>query len=452
MTDDQTVENLRVMPQTRAAIFDAGTEFRNSFVSFPYCCPSRATFLTGQYSHNNDVWDNGPPFGGFGRLDHSNTLPVWLQAAGYHTTLIGKYLNGNGAFPDALVPAGWSDYQGLVGGSTYRMYGYRINDNGRIVRYASAPGDYQTDVLSRRALATIDERAEAGQPFFMWITPLAPHFETPTASDPLPRGPRAAPRHEGRFADEALFSSPAFNEADVSDKPTLIRARKPLTPQQQANVLTDYRERLESLLAVDDMVGAITAKLEALGLLDQTYLIFTSDNGFFHGEHRFEFGKVRLYEASVRVPLGIRGPAFAVGSVSDALVANVDLAGTIARLAGATPRRVLDGLALDRVVAEPGIAANRAVLLENFEARVGKVYNDAIRTERYKYVEWRSPSGSSVEAELYDLVLDPDELENLVEVRAYAPVRNALRKRLAKLKVCAGPTCITNQAVPDPRR
>jgi len=201
MTDDQTLESLRVLTKTRQLIGDQGTTFRNYYVSFPLCCPSRATFLTGQYPHNHGVFSNGPPNGGYTKLNNNNTLPVWLQAAGYFTSHIGKYLNkyGEDTAP-TLVPPGWTHWQGLVDPSTYKLYNYTINDNGTLVTYGETPADYQTDVLANRAVATIDE-AVLKQPFFLSIAPVPPHLELTSEGF---TDPRPAPRYEGAFSQEPL--------------------------------------------------------------------------------------------------------------------------------------------------------------------------------------------------------------------------------------------------------
>src|SRR5688500_3783704 len=143
MTDDPPVESLRVMGNVKALLGDQGTTFDSSFATFSLCCPSRATFLTGQYAHNHGVMGNAPPAGGYARLDSSNTLPVWLQQAGYHTVHIGKYLNGYPGPNRTHVPPGWTEWYGSIDPSTYRFYNYTLNENGRLVTYGSDPASYQ---------------------------------------------------------------------------------------------------------------------------------------------------------------------------------------------------------------------------------------------------------------------------------------------------------------------
>ena len=166
-TDDQTMESLRVMQQTRQLLAASGTTFERSFASFPLCCPSRATFLTGQYAHNDHVIHNAGPHGGYPALDHTNTLPVWLQGAGYHTIALGRYLNGYGVRVDpSTVPPGWSDWHVTIDPSTFNYRNWNMNDNGLVSSYPDAlhPGEYQTDFYTRRAPELITQGRGAMPP------------------------------------------------------------------------------------------------------------------------------------------------------------------------------------------------------------------------------------------------------------------------------------------------
>ncbi|HET9769002.1 MAG TPA: sulfatase [Thermoanaerobaculia bacterium] len=432
LTDDQTLESLRVMPQTQQLIGDAGTTFTNAFVSFPLCCPSRATLLTGQYAHNHGVRGNNPPGGGAGALDARETLPVWLQRAGYYTAHVGKYLNGYGGVVPPTVPPGWSRWLALVDPTTYSFYDYTLSDDGRLVRRGHDEDDYQTDVLAAAAERVVRERAGHG-PFFLSVAPVAPHLER---SDAQGQGtpPRPAPRHAGRFADEPLPAKASFDEADVSDKPGSVRRLPRLKPAARANVLRTYRAQLASLLAVDELVARLVDALQETGELERTLIVFTSDNGFFHGEHRIRDGKFLPYEEAVRVPLLIRGPGFSAGAVADQLVANVDLAPTLLAAASASAGRRLDGVPLQSLAADPGAGRDRSLLIEALEGN--RATYTAVRTERWLWVEYDDGA-----RELYDLEQDPLQLRSRHAAKAFKGVRGELAAQLARLRRCAGESC-----------
>jgi arylsulfatase A-like enzyme len=435
MTDDQTLESVRVMANVRRLLAGQGTTFANSFVSFSLCCPSRATFLTGQYNHNNGVMGNTAPDGGYYKLDSSNTLPVWLQRAGYYTAHIGKYLNGYGTRNRTEVPPGWSEWRGSVDPTTYRFYGYTLNEGGTLRAYGNDPGSYQADVYTEKALDVIRRRAPEAQPFFLSLAFLAPHSGGPREpGDPQMATPVPAPRHRDRFASESLPSPPSFNEADVSDKPSGIRGRPVIPPRRVSQIREMYQQRLESLLAVDEGVARIVAELERLGELGDTLIVFTTDNGFFHGEHRVPNGKVLHYEPSSRVPLILRGPGVPRGRTLAQLVANVDLAPTIADAANATPGRRLDGRSLLPLLRDPGRSWGRDLLLQRGGA--GAQVFQAIRTPRFKYVEY-----GNGEKELYDLAADPHELQSRHGDVGLVALREELARRVAVLRRCAGSTC-----------
>jgi N-acetylglucosamine-6-sulfatase len=322
-TDDQTQTSLAFMPKTRALLAAQGVTFDNSFVSYSLCCPSRATFLTGQYAHNHGVLGNSPPVGGYDvfRTKHATSnLAVWLQRSGYYTALIGKFLNGYGRRGlDIGVPPGWSEWHA---GVDLSYLGGTMSDNGKLDQLPSTEAGYQTDVWSRLAQDLIQRRAPSTQPFFLWLTPHVPHTGGPSdPDDPQPMGngrrarargagtTRPPARYRNRFANQPLPMPASFNEADVSDKPVGIRKLPQLTDQQVAGIREAYQQALEADLGVDDLVGAVVERLKTAGELDDTLIVFTSDNGFFYGEHRVAKGKVRLYEPSIRVPLIVRGPS-----------------------------------------------------------------------------------------------------------------------------------------------
>ena len=442
-TDDQTVEQMRVMDNVNSLIGGEGATFTNSFVNFPLCCPSRATFLTGQYAHNHGVLANDAPNGGFTRfqsLHGNNNLAIWLQRAGYYTGMIGKYLNRYQN--DPLVPRGWSEWQAAPYPSDQKVYDYTLNENGTLVSYGHAPADFKQDVLTSKAVGFVNDRAPRPRPFFLWLTYTAPHTGGP---DPNPNPPfncaggaKPAPRHALSFATEPLPKPPNFNEADVSDKPKQIRNLPLLSSSQVADIQRKYRCALGSLLSVDEGVKQVVDALTATGELDDTLIIYTSDNGFFNGEHRIALGKQRIYEEAIRVPLVMRGPGIPQGEEVDDLAVNADLAPTIVDAANANPGLVMDGRSLIGVAQQPGIEAGRQLLVEqpNFAA---------IRTARYMYAEHNTG-----EKELYDLQGDPYELQSRHNSPAYSQVKAVLANRLHRLETCSGTSCRVRQADPSP--
>jgi arylsulfatase A-like enzyme len=439
-SDDQTVEEMRVMDHVSSLIGAQGATFANSFVNYSLCCPSRATFLTGQYEHNHRVASNQWPDGGFLRFEslHAyNNLAVWLHKAGYYTALIGKYLNAYKNDPP--VPPGWSEWHAAPEG--YGVYNYVLNNNGTLVQYGSDPADFKQDVLTRKAVNLVDRRAPISKPFFLWLTYTAPHWSPP---DPNPNPPfncrhaaKPAPRDAHAFDDEPLPRPPNFNEADVSDKPGKIRDLPRLSQSQIADIQRGYRCELESLLSVDVGVKQVVDALEENGILDHTLVIYTSDNGYFHGEHRIPKDKQRIYEESIRVPLQMRGPGIPAGETVADPVINADLAPTIVDAANATARLTMDGTSLIPVAEDPGLERGRELLIEEptFEA---------IRTPRYMYAEH---SGGA--KELYDLAKDPFELQSRHDTPGYTSVKADLASRLDALKTCSGSSCHVIQPGPS---
>jgi arylsulfatase A-like enzyme len=438
MTDDQTLESMKVMDNVNSMIGGShGTTFRQSFVNYSLCCPSRATFLTGDYMHNHRVMSNTYPSGGFRRFQerHGNyNLAVWLQRAGYYTAMIGKYLNEYRA--DSPVARGWSEWR--AGPEGYGVYNYPLNENGTLVQYGDDPADFKQDVLTRKAVNFVNRRAPKAMPFFLWLTYTAPHWSPP---DPNPNPPsdcrhaaKPAPRHANAFDDVPLPMPPNFNEANVSDKPAAIRDRPRLGASWIETIRRGYRCELESLLSVDEGVKKVIDALRAKAELSKTVVIFTSDNGYFHGEHRIPKDKQHIYEESIRVPLMMRGPGIPQGRKVNSLVINADLAPTLVDLSNAKPGRAMDGRSLIPVAKNPALERGRKLLIE--EPRFS-----AIRTERYMYAEHRSG-----EKELYDLREDPYELRSRHNSPAYASVRKQLASTLARLRTCAGQSCHVNSA------
>jgi N-acetylglucosamine-6-sulfatase len=417
LTDDQSLESVPHMP------FVSGrsdwVNFEKSFINVALCCPSRASILTGQYSHHTHVEDNLEGF----KLQETETFATWLKAAGYRTALLGKYLNFYPWRRGPYVPPGWDEWHAFQGEA--RFYNYTLNENGNSVRYGAAPQDYSTDVLSRKATSFIAGQAE---PFLLVVAPNAPH-------DPR----AAAPRHQQAFADMPMPRPASFNEAHASDKPAWVRT----LPGQPPEAMDRFRrEQYRSLLGVDDMVREIFAALEKRKALDNTVVFFTTDNGYTFGEHRHT-GKFCAYEECIRTPLLVRYPGQDERKV-EALVQNVDLASTFAQLAGVTPRTPQDGRSLVQLLRNEREQERTELLLHwaghapgiSPDPNAGPVVTPfwGIRTERYKYLEL-----ATGEKELYDLRSDPYELDNRAGDPSSARTLADLASRLARLRGPVGP-------------
>ncbi|MDQ3924582.1 MAG: sulfatase [Actinomycetota bacterium] len=464
LTDDLDHASAFKMPQIRSLLIEEGTSFEKAFVSHPICCPSRATILTGLYDHNHGVKGNAPPEGGFQTFvdegHEENTIGTSLQEAGYRTAFFGKYLNQYGQADPTHVPPGWDEWYGKL--NEQQLYDYRINENGEVASYRSEEEDFYTDVLSGQAADFVSRAASNDQPFFAYVAPTAPHSPATPAE-----------RHKGAFADEEAPRPPSFDEEDVSDKPAPYNIAVRISEEEASNIDDYYRQRLESMLAVDEMVGSLVDELEAAGELENTYIVFTSDNGWFQGEHRIQSTKNRPYEEAARVPLFVRGPGVATGAKTEKLALNTDFAPAFADLAGTTFPDA-DGRSLEPLLhGEEPQSWRSAVLLEQLrqegdggegngkaeakgkakgktgEGKEGKTGGggvpkagpggagafEAVRTEGQKYVEYQSG-----ERELYDLANDPYELDNLYE-SADPSLLEDLKAKLDALKSCSEEGC-----------
>ena len=440
MTDDQTAASLSTMQNVNALLAGEGTKFERAIASFPLCCPSRATFLTGQYAHNHGVLHNNPPFGGFQKLDHANTLPVWLQSAGYRTMHVGRYLNGY-EFRDG-IPPGWSDWHASPHSSAFNYTSWKVNDNGVLNSYPDAqhPGEHQTDFTTRRAVELIDDASPGDRPFFLSLWYVAPHRGAPRdPDDPVrPATPSPAPRHRNAYAGVHMPRPPSFNERNMYDKPQVVADRPRLSPELAAGVEENWRQEMETLMGVDEGVAQIVEALRRNGELDNTLIVFTSDNGFMHGEHRALAEKVLPYEESIRVPLVMRGPGVPRGRLDGRLVANVDIPSTILDATGVLPGRVQDGRSLLELLDDPGAEWGRDILIENGNGANGVPAYRGIRTYRFLYVEYRTTG----EYELYDLQKDPYQLQSVDGREAYRKVQRDLKSRLRRLVSCVGVDCL----------
>jgi arylsulfatase A-like enzyme len=471
LTDDLDLGEIARMPEVRSLLVDRGVTFSHYFVSVPLCCPSRSTTLRGQYSHNTGVETNASRNGGFATAHRlgieRSTIATWLAARGYRTALFGKYLNG---YPDSVdptyVPPGWDVFDSPAGGIPYSEFRYTLNENGALVQYGDAPRDYGTDVYVRKTQDFITQAAAAGRPFFAYLAVYAPH---------QPATP--APRDAERFAGARAPRTPAYNAGDVEGKPHYIRALPRMNAAAQRRSDWLYRRRIQSLLAVDDGVAKLVDTLRRVGQLDNTYVVFTSDNGFHLGQFRMPAGKQTPYDFDVHVPLVVRGPGLPAGAVANELVGNIDLAPTFAAMAGVPTPAFVDGRSFLAFARRPGSARGRNAYLIEHWTQSGVVLPGGgapleppdidqgdgasrapaphaalrqipeyhgVRTHRYTYVEY-----ATGERELYDLRRDPYELRNIVTI---APRRivDALHREVAALRRCRAAGCRAVEDAPVP--
>jgi N-acetylglucosamine-6-sulfatase len=415
LTDDQRWDSLWAMRNLQTDLVTPGITFDNGFVVNPLCCPSRASILTGEYSHGTQVYRNGGTYGGYRSFDSTSTVATWLHDGGYRTALVGKYLNN---YTDRKIPPGWDRWVAFKGKNA-SYYNYTLNIDGTLVSYGSAEADYSTDVLATQADAFI-RAAPAEQPLFMLFSPYAPHPPATTA-----------PRHALSFRNLPPARPPNFNEEDVSDKPAWLQSIPPLSSGDQANVDRGRRNAYRSLLAVDEALHDIVVALTDTGRLSNTMIVFTSDNGLAHGEHRRALTKGEAYEEVIRVPFVVRfDPMIPSPRTDDHLVTNIDLAPTFAAVAGVTAPGA-EGLDLLPLIADPSVSWRDDFLIEHMLA---DSYPDlvptycAVRSEAYLLVVYQTG-----EEELYDLALDPFQLTNVVTDPGYAAVDSALRARIQQL-------------------
>ena len=394
LTDDQRFDSLKMMASVRHHLVAEGMTLRRAIVTNPLCCPSRATILTGRFSHTTGVYTNAPPHGGWEafRGSESDTIAKALDDAGYRTGLIGKYINGYGA-EMGHVPVGWDRFLANIHPGGY--YDYEMFDKHRgLLTFGSDPADYATDVIRRKAVSFI-RGTPTDQPFFLLVTPIAPH-------DPF----TPAPRDVGAFDGAPVRLNLAINE-DVSDKPAHLLRRRTIA---DAEIAQRFRRQWETLLAVDLLVDRVMSALSETGRANDTLVIFTSDNGLANGEHRW-LGKLVPYEVSARVPMVVRYPsAIPAGTESSALVSNVDIAPTIADFTG-VPLSA-DGVSMAPLLTDQASSVRSSIVLEHVVGGIDVPTYCGVRTRSFTFVRY-----ATGEEELYDLGDDPWQLRNVVASR-----------------------------------
>jgi N-acetylglucosamine-6-sulfatase len=425
LTDDLDTGLVKYMPHV-LALEKAGMTFTNYTVTDSLCCPSRASIFSGKFPHDTHVFTNDPLDGGFGvfyqRGEERHTFATALQAAGYRTALMGKYLNGypvgNNAYnyPSDYVPPGWSTWDGVSNG--YHEYHYNMNGNHALLTYGRAGSDYLTYVLGDKAHQFIDSSAVARQPFFLEVATFSPH-----------RPYTPAPRDRGTFADVSAPRGSSFNHIPLH-APRWLRDRKPLSPTVIQRIDNTFRKRVEAVQSVDRMIGNLETQLRDSGQLANTVFVFSSDNGLHLGQHGLGRGKLTAFDTDIRVPLVVAGPGIPAGSVNSDVTENIDLAPTFEQLGGATVPPTVDGRSLVPLLHGQHPPWRTVALVEhhgpdhspadpdsqNFVDGNPPTY-DAIRTPAYTYVRYLDG-----QREYYDLRTDPAENDNVYGTLSQARV------------------------------
>ncbi len=441
VTDDQTMQSVAKMSYLNS---QAGMiKFNQAEDNNALCCPTRCSILQGRWDTHTGVTTNVQG----NKCAEQETLPVWLGRSGYHSGLYGKYLNGYPFGRGLYRPAGWTDWQAAYGNPQYQQYNWDLNSNGVSKHYGATAADYEVTVLTDKLLSFINVKAAAGKPFFAAFTPSATH--TPW---------KASPSRVGTFAGATVPHDHSYNEADVSDKPAYVRAL-PLVKDSWSN--QRRRKEYEAAATIDDAIKRIDTTLKSAGVYNRTVLIFTTDNGYSFGNHRWR-RKHCEYNECHKMPLFVRYPGLNGRTDSTSLVSSVDLAPTIAELAGATPGIAQDGRSFVPLLFNPAAAWRDAVLQHHpggdMDGKPGQF--DSIpqyfsvkgytSQGLFKYVEL-----DTGERELYDQAADPYELVNRANQPAYAIAQSQLKTKLTALKQQAGVTAAnsprrTDVPVPQP--
>lgn len=403
-----------------------GASFKNAFCTTPLCSPSRANFLTGQYAHTNGITDN------LARNEQSHqleTFPKTLHEAGYETAFIGKWHMGN---DDSKRP-GWDFWVAMKGQG--EAIDPPLNVNGEQVQ---AQG-YVTDIFTDYATSFINE--ERSQPFVLYLSHKALHPNVLQRDDgstvDIGEGSFvAAERHQGVYANE-VFTRRANHAVIPTDKPALMRAIDGVAPLSEATATREssIQQRAEMLLGVDESLGQIMAALQATGQLDNTVIVFTSDHGYWYGEHCLDEERRLAYEEAIRIPLLIRYPQMiSAGSSIEPLVQSIDLAPTLLAFAGLTPGQHIEGRSLLPLFSGEATDWRSSVFIEYYTdtvfPRVYKMGYKAVRNHQYKYIQYTDLEGMD---ELYDLEKDPFELHNVIADENYRAVLRTLSTELSAL-------------------
>lgn len=403
-----------------------GVSFKNAFSTTPLCSPSRASFLTGQYAHTNGIVDNQA----HNELSHQlNTFPKQLHENGYATAFVGKWHMGN----DDTPRPGFDYWASLRGQGEAIDPGLNINGKQQTIQ------GYVTDILIDQSLQFINQKRE--QPFLLYLAHKALHpnvvqRDDGSTSNIAQGGFVAADRHKGMY-DSVLFNRrPNYNIPPL-DKPALSRkidGLPPLSAETSTKEKT-IRERSEMLMAVDEGLGAILKTLEDKGELDNTIIVFTSDHGYWYGEHCLDEERRLAYEEAIRIPMLVRYPSLIkAGSTNEQMVLSIDLAPTLLDIAGVTVGSPIQGKSWVPIFNETVNEWRKSFLVEYYSdivfPRMLNMGYKAVRNQQYKYIHYVDLEGMN---ELYDIISDPYELHNLIDDPEMATVLAEMKEELNRL-------------------
>ncbi|XP_063303134.1 N-acetylglucosamine-6-sulfatase [Pelobates fuscus] len=474
LTDDQDVSlgGMTPLKKTKALIADHGITFSNAFVASALCCPSRSSILTGKYPHNHHVINNtiegNCSSKAWQKTQEPYTFPALLNSIGYQTFFAGKYLNQYGAEDAggiAHVPPGWSYWYALEKNSKY--YNYTLSKNGKAQHHGGNYSlDYLTDVLANVSLDFLNYKSNY-EPFFMMVSTPAPHSPW-----------TAAPQYEKEFLNVSAPRTSNFN-VHGKDKHWLIRqAKTPMSNTSMQFLDNAFRKRWQTLLSVDDLVEKLLKELETRDELNNTYVFFTSDNGYHTGQFSLPIDKRQLYEFDIRVPLLVRGPSIKPNQISKSLVANVDLGPTILDIAGFNLNKTqMDGMSFLPILTGASNVTWRTDILVEYQGEglnvtdptcpalgpgVSQCFPDCVCEDAYnntyacvrtiapaydlQYCEF---DDTEVFVEVYNLTADPNQLTNIAKT-IDQEILEKMNRRLMMLQSCSGPSCRT-PGVFDPR-
>jgi arylsulfatase A-like enzyme len=432
-TMNQLLERRQPSQPLLDLLANQGLSFTRAYTTQALCSPGRASILTGQYTHNHRVYDNVGRHGGYRAFlqAESRSLAPWLQAAGYDTAFIGKYMNSHP--DDGRIPPGWNRFDAHLTALENGVYfNYWMSHNGAARRYGAAQSDYHTDVLTNLATAYIRERAGQPKPLFLVVAPPAPHLPS-----------HYAERHGGEFLTAGAPQVPSFDRADLNERTCWTPQAPALTPNDIRGADSLQRSRLRSMRALEDQYAAVLAALDQTGRLPNTYSFFASDNGLLMGQHRQVAKKNNAWEESINVPFIVRGPGVPAGR-TDALAANIDIAPTILELAGVPVPESVDGRSLVPFL-RGQTAANwrRDLLILNYDgdgSRPNEEFGGISLAVRD--TDWMFQHRADDHFELFDTRTDPYQIRN--EYCGADPARiAAFKQRIQTLSVCRGASCRT---------